>query len=87
MISSIKRRWFDKHREAIDLQTAAGERGGVLLAASRFLRLALQVTILGAGAYYAIDGEITPGAMIAASIIMGRALAPVEMTVGQWRSL
>lgn len=86
MISSIKRRWFDKHREAIDLQTAAGERGGVLLAASRFLRLALQVTILGTGAYYAIDGEITPGAMIAASIIMGRALAPVEMTVGQWRS-
>jgi ATP-binding cassette subfamily C protein/ATP-binding cassette subfamily C protein EexD len=86
MISSIKNRWYANHKEAVGLQTSAGEKGGMVVAASRFLRLALQVTILGTGAFYAIDGEITPGAMIAASIIMGRALAPVEMAVGQWRS-
>lgn len=52
---------------------------------TKFLRMALQVAILGFGALLAIKGEITPGAMIAGSILMGRALAPIEMAVGSWR--
>lgn len=52
---------------------------------TKFLRMGLQVAILGVGALLAIGGEITPGAMIAGSILMGRALAPIELAVGTWR--
>jgi PrtD family type I secretion system ABC transporter len=86
MLSAIMNRWSSKHGEALVQQSLASNWAGGLLASSRFVRQALQVAILGAGAYLAILGEITPGAMIAASIIMGRALAPVEMAVGQWKT-
>ncbi|MDX2236162.1 MAG: type I secretion system permease/ATPase [Hyphomonadaceae bacterium] len=56
-------------------------------AITKFLRLALQSSVLGLGAYLAIEGAISPGALIAASIISSRALAPVEQIVGAWRQL
>ena len=56
------------------------------MACSRFVRMSLQVIMLATGGYLAILDQITPGTMIAASIIMGRALAPVEMAVAQWRN-
>ncbi|MEL7488790.1 MAG: ATP-binding cassette domain-containing protein, partial [Pseudomonadota bacterium] len=59
---------------------------GGLTAVSKASRLFLQSAILGVGALLAIDGAVTPGVMIAASIIMGRALAPFEAIIGQWRS-
>lgn len=86
MLSAIMNRWSTRHGEALVQQSSASNWAGALLASSRFVRLALQVAILGAGGYLAIIGEITPGTMIAASIIMGRALAPVEMAVGQWKT-
>jgi PrtD family type I secretion system ABC transporter len=67
------------------LQAVASDRAGYLLAASKFIRAFLQVAILGVGAYLSIEQESTPGAMIAASIIMGRALAPVEVAVANWK--
>ncbi|SDG61008.1 type I secretion system permease/ATPase [Thalassobaculum litoreum] len=86
MLPAVMNRWSTRHGEALTQQFDASNRAGAILASSRFVRLALQVTILGAGAFLAVKGEITPGTMIAASIIMGRALAPVEMAVGQWKS-
>ena len=86
MISSVMNIWGHRHSEGLVLQTRASDRAGIFLATSRFIRMALQVGILGVGAYLAVRGDITPGAMIAGSIIMGRALAPVEMGVGQWRT-
>jgi PrtD family type I secretion system ABC transporter len=56
----------------------------MVLNASRAFRLALQILILGIGAYYVLAGELTAGAMIAASIILARALAPVERLIGAW---
>ncbi len=87
MVDALKGHWGREHNKALKAQTNASDRSGALVAASRFTRMALQVTILGVGAYLAINDEITPGTMIAASIIMGRALAPVEMAVGQWKNI
>ena len=86
MISSVMNRWNRRHDESLGYQSRASDRAGAILASSRFMRLILQIAILGAGAYLALEGEITPGVMIAASIIMGRALGPVEMAVGQWKT-
>ena len=63
---------------------AASDRGGAYAAASRTLRLFLQSMMLGLGAWLAIRGEVTPGIMIAASILLGRALAPIDQAVAQW---
>ena len=82
----LRDRWLKRQNEVLELQAVASDRAGLLVAATKFLRAFLQVAILGTGAYLAITNEASPGAMIAASIIMGRALAPVEMAVGQWKS-
>ena len=63
---------------------AASDRGGVFTATSRALRLFLQSMMLGLGAWLAIRGEVTPGIMIAGSILLGRALAPIDQAVAQW---
>lgn len=76
-----------KRQEAINrMQQKAGERSAMLLGASKAIRLGVQTAILGAGAYLVIENQLTPGGMIAASIILGRALAPVEQAIGAWRS-
>ena len=62
---------------------AIGEE--TLMASIRFVRQVLQVLVLGGGAYLVIQGESSAGAMVAASILMGRALAPIEQAVGQWK--
>lgn len=67
--------------------TKTGESLGGFTAATKAFRLLLQSGILGLGAWLAIIGESSPGAMIAASILMGRAIAPVEQIVGQWRNV
>ena len=63
---------------------AASDRGGAYAVTSRTLRLFLQSMMLGPGAWLAIRGEVTPGIMIAASILLGRALAPIDQAVAQW---
>ena len=82
----LRDRWLNRQNETLSLQATASDRAGILLTATKFLRAFLQVAILGTGAYLTIIGEFTAGAMIAASIIMGRALAPVEIIVSQWKS-
>ena len=82
----LRDRWLRRQNETLTLQAVASDRAGVLLTATKFLRAFLQVAILGIGAYLAINQEASAGAMIAASIIMGRALAPVEIIVSQWKT-
>jgi ATP-binding cassette, subfamily C, bacterial len=86
MLSGLRQRWLKRQDEGLLLQAAASDRAGHLVAASKFTRAFLQVAILGTGAYLSIEHESTPGAMIAASIIMGRALAPVEIAVANWKA-
>ena len=77
-------RWQDARKvslaKAISLAGITGGFGSV----TKTFRLFLQSAMLGLGAWLVLQGELTPGAMIAGSIIMGRALAPIEMVVGQW---
>jgi len=78
--------WDRVNAEAIDQHTRAGLRSGVITSMSKSVRLLLQVATLGTGALLVIAGELTAGGMIAASILMARALAPMEQAIGAWRS-
>ncbi|MGE0408753.1 MAG: type I secretion system permease/ATPase [Amphiplicatus sp.] len=82
----IRKRWLAISETANDHALLATDMIGGISASSRAFRLLLQSTILGTGAYLAIEGAVTAGVMIAASIIAGRALAPVEIVTSQWRS-
>ncbi len=86
MWAGLQSRWQVRRDDLIAWQAAASDRGGTIMAIIKFVRQAVQTLILGGGAYLAITGKISPGAMIAASILVGRALAPIEAAVGQWKS-
>ncbi|MDB5364472.1 MAG: Type secretion system ATPase, PrtD [Rhodospirillales bacterium] len=86
MMGSIRRLWKIQHNEVLRIQAEASDRGGTVMALLKFVRMFLQSAILGLGAYLVIKQEITPGSMIAASIIMGRALQPIELAVGNWKT-
>jgi ATP-binding cassette subfamily C exporter for protease/lipase len=87
MLPSLRRRWFARQSRFLDLQARASERAASVGAATRFFRLTLQSAILGAGALLVLDNRLTPGGMIAASILLGRALSPVDLAIATWRGL
>jgi len=86
MTPALISRWHRQNADTLALGSQAGHRNATLTGAARFLRMALQVGVLGTGAWLVLGAEITPGAMISASILMGRALAPVDMAIGAWRA-
>ena len=87
MIDNLRQRWYDRYKLLLAMQSVASDRAGSITAVSKFIRLAQQSLILGLGALLVIDGKLTPGGMIAASILMGRTLAPVEQLIGSWKQL
>lgn len=87
MLPGLAGVWHQWHDASLALQAKASDRAGIITGSARFLRFSLQVGILGLGAYLAINEQISPGVMIAASIITGRALAPMEAAISGWRSL
>ncbi|WP_259778189.1 type I secretion system permease/ATPase [Aliiroseovarius crassostreae] len=78
-------RWHQVRHHALVENLTSADQLGRFSALSKTFRLFLQSAMLGLGAYLAIQGEITPGAMIAGSILLGRALAPVDLAIGQWQ--
>jgi ATP-binding cassette subfamily C exporter for protease/lipase len=87
MLPAIRQRWFGNHLRILENQTLASDRAAYINGTTRFVRITLQSLMLGAGALLAIKGEITPGMMIAGSILSGRALAPVEQVIAAWKQL
>lgn len=87
MIDNLRQRWYDRYKLLLAMQSVASDRAGVISSATKFIRLAQQSLILGVGALLVIKGELTPGGMIAGSILMGRTLAPVELLIGTWKQL
>jgi ATP-binding cassette subfamily C protein len=77
-------RWQKLRDEALTQHVEATDVGGGFSSITKTFRLLLQSAMLGLGAWLVLRGEMSPGAMIAGSILMGRALAPIEMLVGQW---
>lgn len=87
MLGDMQRTFGGLHKEALVAGQKGTDTNAAFSAPSRSLRLILQSAILGVGAYLVIAAELSPGAMIAASIIFARALAPVDMAIAQWRSV
>jgi len=87
MVRPLAARQLEDRREMIALQTDASFGAGGFLSLTKFLRIALQSGALGLGAYLAMSHQISGGAVIAASILMTRALAPVEQLVGGWKTM
>ena len=77
-------RWQTARGEALTQQMHATDVGGTFTSMTKSIRLFLQSAMLGLGAYLVLQEQMTPGAMIAGSILLGRALAPVEMAINQW---
>ena len=86
MRKRLRDRWLETGEGSHNQIVLAGDRMVGVTASAKATRLFLQSAILGVGAYLAIGQEITPGVMVAASIIAGRALAPVEIVTSQWRN-
>jgi PrtD family type I secretion system ABC transporter len=86
-VENLSRGWRALSRGVLALQLKATRTGSLFTSMTRFLRQALQIAMLGAGAYLVIELVSTPGVMIAATILLGRALAPVESAIAGWKGL
>ena len=87
MVESLALGWERNNRKVLESQLQASRAASVLTGATRFLRQFLQVAMLAAGAWLVIEQTATAGVMIAATILLGRALAPVETTIAGWKGL
>lgn len=85
MLAHLRERWLDKHIGFLQLQSNASDKAAVWANLSKSLRMLFQSLILGLGAYLAVKNEISSGMLIAGSIIMGRALAPIDLMIGTWK--
>lgn len=87
MLPAVTQRWQERHGRAQALQAKAADFSTGLAAFGKLLRIALQTTMMGAGALLAIRGQISAGMMIAASIVGSKALAPIETVVSNWSAI
>lgn len=87
MFDSIVSRWSSRNDRLREMQNRSMAISSSLAGVSRTVRMLAQMIVLGVGAWLVLQQEMTPGSMIAASILMARALAPVEQIVGAWKSL
>jgi ATP-binding cassette subfamily C exporter for protease/lipase len=85
MLPALQRRWCRVHGHFLHAHRVASERATAIGAVSKGARVALQSLVLGVAALLVIEGRLTAGMMIAASILMGRALAPIDAVIGAWK--
>ena len=87
MLGNLKARWHKIHLHFLALQAHASEKVALISALTKFVRSTWQSLILGLGAYLALSNDISPGMMMAGSILMGRVLSPIEGLIGVWKQL
>lgn len=85
MLNTLIERWSRRQRNVLLLQSHASDKGGVISSISKTFRMLIQSLILGLGAYLAVDHQISPGLVIAGSVLLGRALAPIDLIIGSWK--
>jgi ATP-binding cassette subfamily C exporter for protease/lipase len=86
MLPNLLSRWFRLHGKFLHLQAEASEKAGMVGAMTKFVQLSLQSLVLGFGALLVLEGKISSGMMIAASILVGRTMAPVQQVIGVWKT-
>lgn len=86
MLPNLLARWYRLHSRFLQVQAEASEKAGIVGAVTKFVQVSLQSLVLGYGALLVLENKISPGMMIAASILVGRALAPVQQVIGVWKS-
>lgn len=82
----LRQRWLNRHCDSLKEQTQASDYSAKIMTTTKTVRLILQSLMLGLGGWLALDNTISPGMMIAGSILLGRALSPVEQVTGVWKS-
>ena len=87
LAEGLKQNWEEKRGPGLAMAEEAADRIGLIYGATKGIRIGLQVLVLGLGGYLALEQVISAGSIVAASIIMGRALAPVEQAIGAWRNI
>jgi PrtD family type I secretion system ABC transporter len=87
MLPAVTKRWSQLNDAALVEQMRASGIGGALTGWTKFARQAIQLAMLAAGAYLVVNQDATAGVMIAGTVLLGRALAPVEALVAGWRNL
>lgn len=87
MSGAILKQWNKINDEVVKLQSLASNRSGVIVAISRFMRMFIQVLIIAVGAYLTVINHMSPGGIIACSILASRALAPFETSITLWKSI
>ncbi|MEH2920062.1 type I secretion system permease/ATPase [Samsonia erythrinae] len=85
MLPALRERWLTQHKNFLYYQNVASEKSANITSLSKTTRLALQSLMLGLGALLAVNGDITPGMMIAGSILVGRVLSPIDQIIGVWK--
>ncbi len=85
MLNTLIERWSRRQRNVLLLQSHASDKGGIVSSVSKTFRMLIQSLILGLGAYLAVNHEISPGLVIAGSVLLGRALAPIDLIIGSWK--
>ena len=85
MLGTLRQRWLARHRNHLAHMALSTDAGHRIASVSKFFRYSQQSLVLGAGALLVIDGSLSVGAMIAANVLMGRALAPIDMMMASWQ--
>jgi len=85
MLPALRERWFKIHSQFLEQQALASQRAASLSATTKFFRTLMQSLALGFAAFLVINNLLSPGMMIAATILLGKATSPVEMVIGSWK--
>lgn len=85
MLETLMDRWGRRQRNVLLLQSRASDRGAIVSTISRSFRILVQSLVLGLGAYLAVEQQLGVGLVFAGSVLLGRALAPIDLIIGSWK--